>query len=173
MRRVILAVVGILVLIVVVSGSIMLGYYVGVRDPFGVSGPQRTGDQPTSFDVFWQAWAIVHRNFVDRSAIDDTTLTYGALRGMVQALGDEGHTSFLTPEERERQNVELSGKFFGIGAQLGWHDMEICRKESGEPYVVLHGKGRNMLQERKARAVLVSLSHTQAHATAVALLESL
>ena len=29
----------------------------------------------------------------------------------------------------------------GIGAQLGWQDMEICRKESGEPYVVLHGKG--------------------------------
>src|SRR5271170_1870465 len=30
----------------------------------------------------------------------------------------------------------------GIGAQLGWRDMEIRRKESGEPYVVLHGKGK-------------------------------
>jgi len=31
----------------------------------------------------------------------------------------------------------------GIGAQLGWRDMEIGRKESGEPFVILHGKGKN------------------------------
>jgi holo-[acyl-carrier protein] synthase len=61
----------------------------------------------------------------------------------------------------------------GIGAQLGWHDMEVRRKESGEPYVVLHGNGPRLLKERNARVVLVSLSHTQAHASAVAILESL
>src|SRR5437867_894093 len=60
----------------------------------------------------------------------------------------------------------------GIGALLGWHDMEIGRKESGEPYVVLYGGGQQLLVERKARAVLISLSHTQAHAAAVAILES-
>ncbi len=60
----------------------------------------------------------------------------------------------------------------GIGAALGWHDMEICRKESGEPFVVLHGKGKELLEKRKARA-LISLSHTEIHATAVAVLESL
>src|SRR5438105_12551940 len=59
----------------------------------------------------------------------------------------------------------------GIGAQLGWQDMEICRKESGEPYVVLHGAGQKLLAMRGGRAVLVSLSHTQAHASAVAILE--
>src|SRR6516165_6460103 len=56
----------------------------------------------------------------------------------------------------------------GIGAQLGWQDMEVCRKESGEPFVVLHGAGQVLLQTRSARAVLISLSHTQAHAAAVA-----
>src|SRR5215471_2518664 len=60
----------------------------------------------------------------------------------------------------------------GIGAQLGWRDMEICRKETGEPYVVLHGPGEKLLKERGARMVLISLSHTQAHAAAVAVLES-
>jgi holo-[acyl-carrier protein] synthase len=60
----------------------------------------------------------------------------------------------------------------GIGAQLGWRDMEVGRKESGEPYVILHGGGQRLLTERKARAVLISLSHTQAHAAAVAILES-
>ena len=59
----------------------------------------------------------------------------------------------------------------GIGAQLGWHDMEVRRKESGEPFVVLHGKGPGLLAARRGRAVLISLSHTQTHATAVAVLE--
>jgi len=59
----------------------------------------------------------------------------------------------------------------GIGAQLGWHDMEVRRKESGEPFVVLHDKGKTLLESRGARQILISLSHTQAHATAVAILE--
>lgn len=60
----------------------------------------------------------------------------------------------------------------GIGASLGWQDMEVCRKESGEPYVVIHGKGKALLQERKARVPLISLSHTQTYAAAVAILEN-
>lgn len=59
----------------------------------------------------------------------------------------------------------------GIGAQLSWHDMEIRRKESGEPFVVLHEKGQTLLTARGARTMLISLSHTQAHATAIALLQ--
>jgi holo-[acyl-carrier protein] synthase len=60
----------------------------------------------------------------------------------------------------------------GIGAQLSWHDMEVARRDSGEPYVILHGRGQALLQQRGGRIVLLSLSHTQQHATAVALLES-
>lgn len=59
----------------------------------------------------------------------------------------------------------------GIGRHLGWQDMEIVRKESGEPYVVLHGLGETLRQERGARLVLVSLSHTAFYAAAVAVLE--
>ena len=59
----------------------------------------------------------------------------------------------------------------GIGAQLGWQDMEIGRKESGEPFVILHEAGQKLLKARGGRALLISLSHTQAHATAVAILE--
>lgn len=59
----------------------------------------------------------------------------------------------------------------GIGAELGWHDMEVRKRESGEPYVVLHGKGQELLRARGGREVLLSLSHTQSHATAVAVLQ--
>jgi len=60
----------------------------------------------------------------------------------------------------------------GIGAELGWQDMEVRRKASGEPYVVLHGGGEELFKKRGARALLISLSHTQAHSTAVAVLEA-
>lgn len=59
----------------------------------------------------------------------------------------------------------------GIGAELGWQDMEIKRKESGEPFVVLHGPGQKLFEARQARLIRISLSHTQAHAAAVAILE--
>ena len=59
----------------------------------------------------------------------------------------------------------------GIGAQLGWQDMEIRKKASGEPFVVLHGKGKKLFQSRRAKRLLVSLSHTANYAAATAVLE--
>ena len=85
-------------------------------------GVVRAADQPTEFDTFWEAWNIVHRYFVDRDALDTTRLTYGAIRGMINALGDQGHTTFLTPEEVARHQTGISGKFSGIGAQVGLED---------------------------------------------------
>lgn len=59
----------------------------------------------------------------------------------------------------------------GIGSQLGWLDMEVCRKESGEPFVVLHGEGLKLLAARNGRSLHLSLTHTANYAAAVALLE--
>src|ERR1017187_10667571 len=59
----------------------------------------------------------------------------------------------------------------GIGASLGWKDMEIRRKESGEPFVVLHGKGKELFASRKAKQLLVSISHTENYAAVTAVLE--
>jgi holo-[acyl-carrier protein] synthase len=60
----------------------------------------------------------------------------------------------------------------GIGAELAWHDMEIRRKESGEPFVVLHGKGEELFKARGAKRLHVTLSHTENYATAMAILEA-
>ncbi|MFO1488546.1 MAG: holo-ACP synthase [Verrucomicrobiota bacterium] len=69
---------------------------------------------------------------------------------------------------------EAISKAFGTGicGQLGWLDMEIRRKQSGEPFVVLHGKGRELFDQRGAKQLMISLSHTENYATAVAVLES-
>ena len=60
----------------------------------------------------------------------------------------------------------------GIGAQLGWQDIEIRRKESGEPFVVLHGKGAELFAARGARQLHLSLTHTENYAAATAILEA-
>jgi len=59
----------------------------------------------------------------------------------------------------------------GIGAELGWHDLEILRDELGRPFVRLHGGGQALFALRGARALHITLSHTHQYATAVAILE--
>lgn len=59
----------------------------------------------------------------------------------------------------------------GIGSQLTWQDMEVARKASGEPYVILHDGGLKLLQERGGRMVHLTLSHTENYAVAMAILE--
>jgi holo-[acyl-carrier protein] synthase len=59
----------------------------------------------------------------------------------------------------------------GIGAALGWHDMEIRRKKSGEPFVILHGNGKKLFKSRRAKQLLISLSHTANYAAVTAILE--
>lgn len=59
----------------------------------------------------------------------------------------------------------------GIGQHLGWRDMEVQRKPSGEPYVVLHDQGLVLIESRGPARLHLSLSHTAVHATAMAVLE--
>ena len=59
----------------------------------------------------------------------------------------------------------------GIGAALGWRDMEIAHKPAGEPFVILHGKGRELFAARGAKQLHVSISHTDNYAAVMAVLE--
>jgi holo-[acyl-carrier protein] synthase len=60
----------------------------------------------------------------------------------------------------------------GIGQHLGWQDIEVRRRESGEPFVVLHAKGEALFAERGAARLHLSLSHTEQYAAATAILEA-
>lgn len=59
----------------------------------------------------------------------------------------------------------------GIGARLGWLDIEVARHASGQPYVILHGKGLVLMRDMQGDSLHLSLSHTETHAAAVAVLE--
>ncbi|MEO8351239.1 MAG: holo-ACP synthase [Chthoniobacteraceae bacterium] len=57
----------------------------------------------------------------------------------------------------------------GIGVLCGWHDIEIRRKASGEPFVVLHGAASETAARLGIASILISLSHTDTSAVAQAI----
>jgi carboxyl-terminal processing protease len=69
-------------------------------------------------DLFKEVWDLLHDEYLEKSAIDDQDLFYGAISGMVDALGDP-HTLFLDPDITKEFSQELEGSFFGIGAEIG------------------------------------------------------
>ena len=75
-------------------------------------------DTSVRFRLLADAWDTIQRVYVDRSALVPTQLTYGAIRGMVDALGDTGHSRFLTPAMRRIQREVTDGTLEGIGAEV-------------------------------------------------------
>jgi carboxyl-terminal processing protease len=80
---------------------------------------------PANFDLFWEALETVRREFVGRGDLDERELTYGAIRGMIDALGDTGHSVFMTPEEVEAEQNSLEGNVVGIGVILGERESDV------------------------------------------------
>src|SRR5207245_643929 len=77
---------------------------------------------------FWTAWDLVQAHFVYRASVSTESMIYGAIRGMVESLGDDGHTRFLSPEQARSEHAELRGRFNGIGAEVD--------VRNGQPVVV-------------------------------------
>jgi carboxyl-terminal processing protease len=75
-----------------------------------------------TFDPFWETWHLVENYYVDRSAVRRERMTRGAIQGMLATLGDEGHTVYLSPTERQHMRSEMSGEVEDIGARMTLRD---------------------------------------------------
>lgn len=80
------------------------------------AGENRTATQ-LDFNEFWTVWQTIRERYV-RQPIDEKAMFYGAMEGVVASLGDP-HSVFLEPKAAEEFTKELSGKFEGIGAEIG------------------------------------------------------
>ncbi|MEW6718613.1 MAG: S41 family peptidase [Chloroflexota bacterium] len=85
-----------------------------IPSPGEESTAPTTPDLETLFEPFWEAWQIVHDEYVDQP-LNDISLMRGAIRGMLEAIGDE-HTSYMDPDEYIQANIPLEGEYEGIGA---------------------------------------------------------
>jgi carboxyl-terminal processing protease len=124
----------VLVVIVIALGSFAGGFVTGHLLPFanlpGLSAPTVEAPSTVSpdqqsatpqelqalFAPFWEAWNLVHANYVDQP-VDDVALMRGAISGMMEALGDQ-HSSYMDPESFKQANEGLEGEYEGIGAYV-------------------------------------------------------
>jgi carboxyl-terminal processing protease len=104
----------VLVLALLLAATALGSFYLGrSQSPASLEKEDRE-----SLALYAEALDTVRDDYIDQEALDPEKQTYGAIEGMLDTLGDEGHTRFLTPEEREQNEEGLSGTYVGIGVQL-------------------------------------------------------
>jgi carboxyl-terminal processing protease len=110
-----------LIFAVVLAATALGAFYVGRSQ----SPAALTEEDSESVALYAEALDTVREDYVDQGAIDPEKQTRGAIRGMLDTLGDEGHTRFLTPEEREQNEEGLSGTYVGIGIEVEAEEDEV------------------------------------------------
>lgn len=120
-----------LVLIVLIFA---LGVWVGqnVALPFGqnnapifsISNKETPEEIQVDFDPFWQVWGKITTDYLERNKLDPKKLLYGAISGMVDAIGDP-YTVFLDPEENRDFELSLSGTYEGVGIEISVRDEKL------------------------------------------------
>jgi holo-[acyl-carrier protein] synthase len=60
----------------------------------------------------------------------------------------------------------------GIGKAMAWRDIDVRKKSSGEPFLILSGSAEQLGRQRGMTSALITLSHTEHHAMACVLLEA-
>jgi len=129
----IIAVLAVVILAGAFSGGFLVGHFMplgnltlsanGGPSLLGSVGTPPTGSSEatpaelqTLFKPFWEAWTIIHAQYVDQP-VDNVALMRGAIRGMLASLGDE-HTTYMDPQEYKDANSSLEGSYEGIGAYV-------------------------------------------------------
>jgi len=102
-----------LLLVVSLALSFEAGYTLGIRPP-----PSQ------GLDTVEEAWNVIFHDYVDQDRLDATTLSQGAIKGMVEAV-DDPYTSYIDAETYQLGVSSLEGKIEGIGAYIGVKDEQL------------------------------------------------
>ncbi|PMP85388.1 MAG: hypothetical protein C0174_04605 [Thermodesulfobium narugense] len=78
----------------------------------------------TNWGMLQYVYNLVENYYVAPSTLDPTKLVQGAIRGMVQAVGDP-YTRYVDPESFAQMKDQLEGSFSGIGIEMGVKDKSI------------------------------------------------
>jgi carboxyl-terminal processing protease len=79
---------------------------------------------PPEFNTLWEVWESLSKDYVNKEALDPKKLTQGAIKGLIEALGDP-YTAYLDPETYELAWSSIEGSFEGIGAVVSMEDGEL------------------------------------------------
>jgi carboxyl-terminal processing protease len=112
--------VGIAVALVAVLGGgalFMSGFVLGQRQVTQPGGP---ATEEEAFQPFWDAYHAIRDQFA-LGPVDRKDIIEGAIRGMVESIGDP-YSTYLSPEDFRQSLQDLNGEFEGIGAEIGTVD---------------------------------------------------
>ncbi|HOK20691.1 MAG TPA: S41 family peptidase [Candidatus Paceibacterota bacterium] len=123
--RRILKIGGTIALCLVILGAVFIGgieigkkYYPSINLIHGVENAETNKPQNVDFSLFWDAWHYLEEYYVKASQIDYQKMVYGAIKGMVDSLGDP-YTVFFEPDDAKKFTEDVSGNFSGIGIEIG------------------------------------------------------
>lgn len=85
--------------------------------------PQDKND--LDFSLFWQVWDSLQLKYYDPDKLIPSEMVYGAIRGMVAAVGDP-YTAFIPPKEYKVVQEDLNGSFEGVGIQIGFKGTQLA-----------------------------------------------
>jgi len=90
--------------------------------------------QDLDFSLFWEAYYKLKEEFVEPEKIDEKKLIFGAISGMVESLGDP-YTVFLDPEDTKMFLEDITGRFEGVGMEIGIRDntLQVIAPLEGTP----------------------------------------
>ena len=95
-----------------ILGSFAVGIWAG-KSTCPAAAPE-----DADLTLFWETWHSLEQKFVDKTKIDHKRMVYGAISGMVSAVGDP-YTSFFDPTDTKKFMEDTSGSFEGIGMEIG------------------------------------------------------
>lgn len=96
-----------------------LGGMIGANfNPEGNANASTMLTQLEEFQIVEETYDTIRSSYVLADEFSDQDLMYGASRGMIDALGDEGHSTFLDPQEAIEFERSSRGELIGIGIQV-------------------------------------------------------
>lgn len=109
-----------IVLLLVLMVGIFLGRYI-IPGGGADNNPQRyvsvnNGERQLTFPTFWQTLDALQSKYIGQ--VDQQQLFYGAVRGMVAAVGDP-YTAFSDPDATKQFEETIGGSFSGVGIEIG------------------------------------------------------
>lgn len=116
-------------IVLVLGAAFFLGFYTGTevssKEATRVAGIRNIETPLTSsnvdFNIFWKAWNVINDKFVTATTTTDQNKVYGAIAGLADSLHDP-YTMFFPPVEKKDFEEQISGRFEGVGMEMGMKD---------------------------------------------------
>jgi carboxyl-terminal processing protease len=125
----------VLIVFLLLVATFSAGLFIGQKQQARFSVPEGEGQltnridnsetlsEDVDFANFWEIWNFLKESYY-RQPVSDQDLYYGAIRGMVEGLGDD-YSTYFDPKETDAFLEGLQGEFEGIGCEIGIKDAQL------------------------------------------------